>query len=55
MNLYIDNIVENKSLSKKLDHGENLVGDVTQEFKLEEKIMRKTGWGNLLKIVLANG
>ena len=32
LNLYIDNIVDNKSLSNKLDHGEKLVGDVTQEF-----------------------
>ena len=40
LNLYIDNIVDNKSLSNKLDHGEKLVGDVTQEFKLEEKSRR---------------
>ena len=48
LNLYIDNIVDNKSLSNKLDHGEKLVGDVTQEFKLEEKIMRESGWGKFL-------
>ena len=48
LNLYIDNIVDNKSLSDELDHGEKLVGDVTQEFKLEEKIMRESGWANFL-------
>ena len=29
---------------KKLNHGENLVGDVTQELKLEKEIMEKSGW-----------
>ena len=48
LNLYVDNIVDNKSLSDELDHGEKLVGDVTQEFKLEEKIIRESGWGNFL-------
>ena len=48
LNSYIDNIVENKSKSKELNHGEKLVGDVTQEFKLEEQIMKESGWGNLL-------
>ena len=50
LNSYIDNIVENKSKSKELNHGEKLVGDVTQEFKLEEQIMKESGWG----IFLAN-
>ena len=48
LNSYIDNIVENKSKSKELNHGEKLVGDVTQEFKLEEQIMKESGWGNFL-------
>ena len=30
-------VIKNKSKSKKLDYGENLVGDVAQEFKLEKK------------------
>jgi len=49
LNSYIDNIVENKSKSKELNHGEKLVGDVTQEFKLEEQIMKESGWGNFLE------
>tara|TARA_B100000989_G_scaffold287915_1_gene258055 strand:+ start:129 stop:773 length:645 start_codon:yes stop_codon:yes gene_type:complete len=48
LNLYIDNIVDSKSKSEELNHGEKLVGDVTQEFKLEEEIMKKSGWGNFL-------
>ena len=48
LNLYIDNIVDNETKSEELDHGEKLVGDVTQEFKLEEKIMKESGWGNFL-------
>ena len=35
LNNYIDEIIKNKSKSKSLDHGNKLVGDVTQEFKLE--------------------
>ena len=48
LNEYIDKIINDTELSKHLDHGENLVGDVTQEFKLEKKIMQDTGWGNFL-------
>ena len=47
LNEHIDEIAENKSKSNKLNYGEKLVGDVTQEFKLEKKIMKKTGWENL--------
>ncbi|WP_440909779.1 putative 2OG-Fe(II) oxygenase [Candidatus Pelagibacter sp.] len=48
LNEYIDNIVEDKELSKKLNFGEQLVGDVSQEIKLETEIMQKSGWGNFL-------
>ena len=44
LNNYIDNIVLDKSKSNDLNHGRNLVGDVTQEFKLEEKFMAESGW-----------
>ena len=44
LNIYIDHIVENEKKSKELDHGNKLVGDVTQEFKLEEKIINESGW-----------
>ena len=34
INQYIDGIVSNKEKTKILNAGENLVGDVTQEFNL---------------------
>ena len=34
--------------SEELDHGDNLVGHVTQEFRIEEEIARKSGWVDFL-------
>ena len=48
LNNYIDEIISNEKKSKQLDNGNDLVGDVTQEFKLEQKIMEETGWGQFL-------
>ena len=48
LNNYVDQVVNDKEKSKKLNLGETLVGDVTQEIKLEAEIMQKTGWGNFL-------
>ena len=48
LNNYVDNIVVNEEKIKKLNHGENLAGDVSQEFVLENDIMKSTGWGNFL-------
>ncbi len=48
LNNYIDKIILNKKKSKELDIGERLVGDVTQEFELEQKIMQESGWGQFL-------
>ena len=48
LNNYIDEIIKNKERSKELDIGERLVGDVTQEFEIEQKIMQDTGWGQFL-------
>ena len=48
LNEYIDNVVKDKELSKKLNYGNQLVGDVSQEIKLENDIMQKSGWGNFL-------
>ena len=50
LNDYVDNIIADKSKSQELNHGEKLVGDVTQELKLEKQIMKETGWGNFLSI-----
>ncbi len=44
LNSYIDDILKDKDKSSKLDHGDRLVGDVTQEFKLENEFMTNTGW-----------
>ena len=50
LNRHIDEVVKNKSKSNRLNYGENLVGDVTQEFKLEKKIMKNTGWEKFIKL-----
>ena len=44
LNNHFDKIILDKSESKRLNHGEDLVGDVTQESKLEKEIMEKSGW-----------
>ena len=36
LNNYIDTIISDEKKSKELNHGNQLVGDVTQEFKLEK-------------------
>ena len=48
LNNYIDKIVENKQRSINLNLGNNLAGDVTQEFKLEQNFMSESGWLNFL-------
>ena len=48
LNNYIDKIILDKKKSKELDIGERLVGDVTQEFELEQNIMQESGWGQFL-------
>ena len=48
LNEYVDNIVKDNKKSSKLNYGESLVGDVTQEFTLEENFMKESGWGNFL-------
>jgi len=48
LNNYIDDIIENPEKSLKLNHGENLIGDVTQEFRLEQEFMQKVGWVDFL-------
>ena len=48
LNKYIDDIAKEPKKLDELNHGEQLVGDVTQEFKLEQKIMQDSGWGQFL-------
>jgi len=49
LNKYIDKIIADEKKISELDHGNKLVGDVTQEFKLENEIVDKSGWGKFLK------
>ena len=51
LNNYIDNVSKSKKNSSKLNYGENLVGDVTEELKLEKKFIRNSGWEKFLKDV----
>lgn len=44
LNNYVDSIVQNDTKSKQLNYGDQLIGDVTQEFKLEEDLMKQIGW-----------
>ena len=48
LNNYIDKIVEDKEKSTNLNLGNDLAGDVTQEFKLEQNFMTESGWLNFL-------
>ena len=48
LNDYVDKIVENNEKAKNLDYGLKLAGDVTQEFKLEQKFATESGWVNFL-------
>ena len=48
LNNHIDKIINDKAESEKLNYGESLVGDVTQEFLLSKEIAEKSGWLNFL-------
>ena len=54
LNEYIDKIINDDTKLKKLNYGEALVGDVTQEFLLEVEFVKSSGWleflGNSCKI-----
>ena len=48
LNKYVDETVVNESKSKELDYGANLAGNVKQEFRLEQKFIDESGWGQFL-------
>ena len=54
LNEYIDDVIKDKSKLDKLNYGEALVGDVTEEFLLEIEFVKSSGWldflGNCAKI-----
>ena len=55
LNNYVDSLIKDQKKSKKLNYGEHLVGDVTQEFLLEKKIITESGWLNFYQHVCKNG
>ena len=48
LNDYIDNLIKDQNKKAKLNFGNSLVGDVTQEFLIEREIAEKSGWLNFL-------
>ena len=48
INEYIDQTIIDKKKSENLNFGNKLVGDVTQEFKLEKDFVSKCGWLDFL-------
>ena len=48
INIHIDKLITDEKKQKEFNHGEKLVGDVSQEFRLDEDLMKKTGWGNFI-------
>ena len=51
LNKFVDQTIEDEKKSNELDHGENLAGNVKQEFKLTTEILKSSGFLNFL----ANG
>tara|TARA_A100001011_G_scaffold396840_1_gene496030 strand:+ start:1301 stop:1924 length:624 start_codon:yes stop_codon:yes gene_type:complete len=48
MNEYSETIIKNNEKSKNLDHGDQLIGKVKQEFLLEIDFMKKIKWAEFL-------
>jgi hypothetical protein len=48
LNSYIDEVINDNTLSKSLDYGKNLVGNVKQEIELDIEFMKKIKWGEFL-------
>ena len=44
LNQYVDKTVADETKANALNYGNQLIGDVTQEFKLEEDFMKQIGW-----------
>jgi hypothetical protein len=44
LNYYVDEVILNKNLLKKLDHGSKLAGDITQEIELPTEFLEKSKW-----------
>ena len=48
INQYVNEVIQDKNKQKELDHGHNLAGNVSQEFKLEKEFMQNCGWTKFL-------
>ena len=48
LNSYTDQVTKDNNLSKSLDYGKNLVGNVKQEIELDLEFMKKIKWGEFL-------
>jgi len=48
LNDYVDKTISDESKIKDLDHGNKLAGNVTQEFKLEQKFIEESGYKKFL-------
>mgnify|MGYP001158482535 CR=1 FL=1 len=44
LNEYTDKLLKDQEAQRKYDHGNNLAGDVTQEFMLSNEIIKNSGW-----------
>ena len=44
LNDYVDEIIKDQEKSNKLDFGNKLAGDVTQEFRIEKEFAKNVGW-----------
>ena len=50
LNDHIDKIASDETKSKELDYGDQLAGNVKQEFKLDRETVEKSGWLNFLAV-----
>ena len=48
INDYIDELISDKQRSTNSDYGQNLAGDVTQEFLLDPQFIKQVGWLDFL-------
>ena len=48
MNEYVDDLIKNKNEMDKLNHGQYLAGNVTNEFRLDIEFMKKIKWVEFL-------
>ena len=48
LNDYVDETIKNEELTKSLDHGKRLAGDITQEIELPNSFLEKSKWPEYL-------